>query len=211
MRYLILLTLIVCAVSPVSASPPWLDEQLFGTTPVEVRRGTITINNDADNPVFTEDSTVNQVDRGNLFSATTGVELLVGAGDRPVYMLVNPSTSTKIFKTDLFSISSLDSGVSIIFRFHINPTVISSGTTLTIGNNNTAFAFKDGEAEVYLNPIVSDDGPVILVFQVRDTPLFFESNQRLVLVPGTVLLMTAEPSAGNKLYSFTLGFLEVDP
>ncbi len=103
---------------------------------------------------------------------------------------------------------SIDQGVNMIYRFYANPVVTSSGTPLTVGNNNTNFSTKTAQGQAFVDPIVSSNGALLLPVQVRDTPVFFETQRRFILSPGNSLLLTIETGGNNKDYALTVGWVE---
>lgn len=71
--------LIMLLASTAAAEPPWLEEQTYGTTAVEVKRGTITINSMP--PVsIAVGSTVTAITEGSFLLVSTDISVVSGSG-----------------------------------------------------------------------------------------------------------------------------------
>jgi len=210
MRWLILAILILSFGGlPASASTAiqglggfFLVSDEFGNA--RVSGSSITLVNDTPNGVVVRDDRVRHAQKGHLWAATA--ENTLSTVEIGLLWIVNLSTNTRNLTLDAIFLNSPDN-IGINYRFYINPVVTSSGTLLLIGNNNTAFAPNPAGAQAFQEPTTTSFGIKLLELTTSDS-LIFEANQRLILVPGTSLLVTGVATGANRDYGVTIGWVE---
>lgn len=140
-----------------------------------------------------------QVYLGKAFIAATPVSTTAGTSEVPILLLSNPIAN----KTSMFAavrkFSCQTTGVSILFRVYINPTITSNGTTITPVNLRINPNSPTSVMTAFLSPTASSNGTYVTGLPVAAFSTAI-SNVLQILDPGASVLITAQASsAGTSL------------
>ncbi|MBI4151812.1 hypothetical protein HY496_02475 [Candidatus Woesearchaeota archaeon] len=147
-------------------------------------------------------------DQGKVFNVCTDETLIVTANtNNPFLLVVNPATSTKIFKMLDRNYNVFTKDAEVKFRLQLDPTVTTSGTSLNITNlkqNGTSVGYA------YVGPTVTSSGTLLDLRYVNDNALQdHHDNGWIQLTPGHSWLIMANPEAGNRLISADMKWAEL--
>jgi hypothetical protein len=144
---------------------------------------------------------------GNQWCYATNLQTISGTNEFPLILLTCPTTSTKSLFSNQRNAECLTANSTAIFRYYLNPTVSSVGTTETPVNlrpasSNTALGLPT------LNPSVSANGSY---FTMLDISTFVPaiSNSLVILDPGQTLLVTVKVSAGSTVVNSEILWFEI--
>jgi len=136
---------------------------------------------------------------GNTFSGAIKSVNSPGTSETAFMLLSNPATSGKslfMFNQNM-SVNSAATGATAIFRFYINPTVTTNGTTITPNNNRVNSQSPTSLMKAYSSPTVSANGTFLVDLVTSSQIGTLQSNDFVILDPGNSLLVTLTASAAN--------------
>lgn len=139
---------------------------------------------------------------GGLVAANSGA-------DNPIWLFVNPSTSTKQVHLQVRIGGVTTANVAQFFNMYLDPVVTSSGTSVTPTKIYQA-GVPAASGRCYTLPTVSSEGSIIdAIPQGQNSPAFIVNDSpSMVLDPGHTWLITANPSSNNRTCHFSFKWSE---
>jgi hypothetical protein len=148
---------------------------------------------------------------GLLFSAAADVNATTAGTNNPLILIKNPTESGKNIFIWSCRLGSSVTNTSMGFKFFINPTITTNGTTLTPVNRNVGGSNPATISQAFTLSTISASGTLLDIADVGQNNSSIGTNQDLTIIlnPGNNLLITGSPSSNNRNASVTIVWQEV--
>lgn len=133
---------------------------------------------------------------GNQFIANTGVVTLADTAEHPLLYLSNPAGGSLSLFNTVRKLFAGDMTNTIVFKIYVNPTTVTSGSSITPGNCRIASSTASIAVSKKSVAAVSN-GTLLAAFPIGIGYYPVDADTLLIIDPGNSILITATAAAAT--------------